>query len=41
VKGLISHSKTAQAFASTGASIAAGWEGSARKQAPPEGAQQR
>lgn len=27
LKGWISHSKTAQAFAATGASIAAGWEG--------------
>jgi len=31
VKGIISGSKTAQAFAATGSSIAAGWEGAARK----------
>lgn len=49
VKGMITGSKTAQAFAATGASIAAGWERptaaaiaagfkeSVRKETPPEG----
>jgi membrane protein required for colicin V production len=36
VKGFITASKTAQAFAATGSSIAAGWE--ARKESPPQGA---
>jgi membrane protein required for colicin V production len=35
VKGLIAGSKTAQAFASTGASIASGWEMPPRKGPPP------
>jgi membrane protein required for colicin V production len=35
VKGVISGSKTAQSFAATGASIAAGWEG-ARRESPPK-----
>ena len=34
VKGLITASKTAQAFASTGRSIAAGWEATRRDAAP-------
>jgi len=38
VKGLISGSKTAQAFAATGGSIAAGWEGAVRKESAPKGA---
>ena len=37
VRGIISGSKTAQAFAATGGSIAAGWEG-ARRESPPHGA---
>jgi len=36
LKGFISGSKTAHAFASTGASIAAGWEG-VRRESPPQG----
>jgi membrane protein required for colicin V production len=32
VKGAIARSKTAQAFASTGSSIAQGWEGAARRE---------
>ncbi|HBG04606.1 MAG: colicin V production protein [Geobacteraceae bacterium GWC2_58_44] len=38
VKGLITGSKTAQAFAATGGSIAAGWEGAVRRESPPQGA---
>lgn len=36
-KGWVSRSKTANAFASTGGSIAAGWEGAVRRAAPPQG----
>lgn len=39
VKGYVQHSKTAQAFASTGLSIAAGWEGVVKKDTAPVGAQ--
>lgn len=38
LKGFIAGSKTAQAFASTGRSIAAGWEGAVRSESPPHGA---
>jgi membrane protein required for colicin V production len=41
VKGMISGSKTAQAFASTGASIAAGWEKPAPKESPRQEAVSR
>lgn len=37
VKGFISRSRTAQAFASTGASIASGWEKAVRRDSPPTG----
>jgi len=38
MKGWISGSKTAQAFAATGASIAAGWEAAKARQSPSSGA---
>lgn len=41
VKGLVSGSKTGRAFASTGRSIAAGWEGAVRREPPPQGARAR
>jgi membrane protein required for colicin V production len=41
VKGWIMGSKTAHAFASTGASIAAGWEGVRNRQSPPQGERKR
>jgi len=42
MRGIIKGSKTGQAFASTGASIAAGWEGvSARRNPPPQGARKK
>jgi membrane protein required for colicin V production len=37
VKGFISRSKTAQAFAATGGSIASGWEEAVRRKSPPLG----
>lgn len=41
LKGWVRGSKTANAFASTGASIAAGWEGYRSRQAPPQGVQKK
>ena len=41
VKRLIIASKTAQAFAATGAGIAAGWEGTVRTDGSPQGATRR
>ena len=41
VRGIVFGSKTAHAFASTGASIAAGWEGAVRRQSPPQGERKR
>ena len=35
IKGWVNRSKTAHAFAATGASIAAGWEGVRNRQTPP------
>ena len=37
MKGFIAASKTAQAFAATGRSIAVGWDAAARRESPPQG----
>jgi membrane protein required for colicin V production len=41
VKGLVAASKTAQSFAATGASIAAGWDGTARGAMLPRGEREK
>jgi len=41
VKGIITGSKTGQAFAATGGNIAAGWEGVVRRESPPQGARRK